>query len=91
VKKNFNDVETWGGRAAQKVELGDDWTIQPSIQGQKQLSHGSFAYDKSVGMLETALKFTPYHDDSWIQTGLVVQGNRLARPDLCRQLSATAR
>ncbi|EGD57986.1 TonB-dependent receptor [Novosphingobium nitrogenifigens DSM 19370] len=74
VKKNFNDVETWGGRAALKVELGDDWTIQPSIQGQKQLSHGSFAYDKSVGMLETALKFTPYHDDSWIQTGLVVQG-----------------
>ena len=30
VKKDFNDVETYGGRAALKVDLDDNWTVTPA-------------------------------------------------------------
>ena len=29
VKKNYNDTEVWGGRAALKVDLDDNWTTVP--------------------------------------------------------------
>lgn len=48
VKKNFNDTETAGGRAALGVTLGD-WYVEPSLIYQHQNSHGSYLYDPSVG------------------------------------------
>jgi iron complex outermembrane recepter protein len=40
VKNNYNDVETFGGRAALKVDLDDNWTVTPSIIYQHQVSNG---------------------------------------------------
>ncbi|MGA2776871.1 MAG: TonB-dependent receptor plug domain-containing protein [Steroidobacteraceae bacterium] len=49
VKNHFNDVETSGGRAALKVDIGDNWSITPTIMGQSQQVNGNFAYNPAVG------------------------------------------
>ena len=41
-----------GGRAALKIDLDDNWTITPTIMGQKTQSARLFAYDPAVGDLE---------------------------------------
>ena len=35
VKKNFNDQDVYGGRAALKVDLDDNWTATPTFMYQK--------------------------------------------------------
>src|SRR6476619_4512580 len=35
VKRNFNDVTTYGGRAALKIDLDDNWTVLPTFMYQK--------------------------------------------------------
>ncbi|MDB5445566.1 MAG: TonB-dependent receptor [Phenylobacterium sp.] len=73
-KKNFNAVDTYGGRAALKVDLDEDWTITPSIIAQDQKYKGVFGYEPSVGRLQVE-RFQPdrYHD-RWMQAALTVNG-----------------
>ena len=52
VKKNYNDTETAGGRAALKVDLSSSWTATPSVIYQDTRSHGSYGYDPKVGDLQ---------------------------------------
>ncbi len=74
VKKNFNDVETAGGRAALGIDLDSNWTVTPAIIYQNQKSHGAFLYDQKVGDLQLQ-DFTPDHGtDEWYQAMLTVQG-----------------
>ena len=73
VKKNFNDTETAGGRAALGVNAGD-WYIEPSVIYQHQNSHGSYLYDPTVGDLKVQ-DFTPeYGTDEWVQAALTIKG-----------------
>jgi iron complex outermembrane receptor protein len=44
VEKNSNYVDTAGGRAALKVNLGEHWTVTPTLMTQSQTAHGQFAY-----------------------------------------------
>ncbi len=74
VKKNYNTVETKGGRAALKVELNDSWTILPTIMGQVQQTDGDFAYNPAVGDLKVQHYFPDYVRDSWVQSALTVEG-----------------
>ena len=48
-EKNYNDVDTYGGRAALKIDLNDTWSITPMVMGQVQEANGIFAYDPGVG------------------------------------------
>jgi iron complex outermembrane receptor protein len=74
VRKNANDIETKGGRAALKLDLNDNWTILPQFMGQSTATNGNFAYNAAVGPLET-VKFLPeYTHDSWVQSALTVEG-----------------
>ena len=74
VKKDFNDVEIRGGRAALKVDLNDNWTILPQFMGQVTDTNGNFAYNPAVGPLQT-VKFLPEEThDSWVQSALTVEG-----------------
>lgn len=74
VKKNFNDTETWGGRAALGVELDDNWTVTPSIIYQSQKSHGTYLFDQTVGDLKVQ-DYTPnYGSDEWYQAALTIHG-----------------
>ncbi len=51
-KDNYNDVDTYGGRAAMRINLGDSWSITPAVMGQRQKSNGFFAYDTAAGNLQ---------------------------------------
>jgi iron complex outermembrane recepter protein len=74
VKKDYNTVETKGGRAALKVDINDSWTITPTMMGQVQQTDGDFAYNPAVGDLEVQHYFPDYVHDSWVQSALTVEG-----------------
>ena len=74
VEENFNDVETWGGRAALGIDLDENWTVTPSIIYQNQKSHGTFLFDPAVGDLQVQ-DYTPdYGNDEWYQAALTIEG-----------------
>lgn len=63
MKKDANDTEIYGGRAALKVDLDDSWTVTPSVIYQETKSHGSYAFDPSVGDLQVQRFFPEYRSD----------------------------
>ena len=73
-KHDYNTVDTYGGRGALGVEIGDNWTVTPAIMGQVQRSRGIFGYDESLGDLKVS-HFTPERArDSWVQAALTIEG-----------------
>ena len=74
VKKNFNDVTTYGGRAALKIDLDDNWTVLPQFMYQNSKTHGVFWMDQGLGDLQT-VRFQPeIAKDRFWQAALTVQG-----------------
>jgi len=74
-KKRFNDVDTYGARAALKVDLSDNWTLTPSLIGQKTDSHGNFAVDPAItGDLSTNRYYRDSITDKWWQLALTLEG-----------------
>ena len=85
VAKNYNPVDTTGGRAALKLDLGDSWSVMPALQTQKQTASGQFGYTPfgvnnanitipPSGDLNVSRFYPEYNDDSWTQATLTVQG-----------------
>ncbi|HEX8839802.1 MAG TPA: TonB-dependent receptor [Sphingomicrobium sp.] len=73
-KRNFNDQTTYGGRAALKVDLDDNWTATPTFMYQKTKTHGVFFYDPNLGDLKIdRFRKEPFNDRFW-QAALTVQG-----------------
>ncbi len=74
VKKDFNTTETFGGRAALKIDLDDTWTVTPGVIYQEQKTKGIFGYDKSVGDLKVQ-RFAPdYRRERFVQAALTIEG-----------------
>jgi len=74
VKKNFNDSTTYGGRAALKVDLDDNWTVLPTFMYQKSKTNGVFWMDQGAGDLNT-VRFQPeVTKDRFWQAALTVEG-----------------
>ena len=74
VKKDYNDTEIAGGRAALKVDLDSNWTVTPSVMYQDTRSHGSYGYDPKVGDLKVQHFFPEFRRDRFIQAGLTIEG-----------------
>ncbi|KQM22372.1 TonB-dependent receptor [Sphingomonas sp. Leaf24] len=74
VEKDYNDADLWGGRAALKIDLDDNWTVTPTILYQEQRAHGTFGYDAKVGDLEVQHFFPEYRRDRFIQAALTIEG-----------------
>jgi iron complex outermembrane receptor protein len=73
-KRDFNTADTIGGRAALKIDLNQNWTIEPTIIAQKQDNKGAFGFEPGVGDLE-AERFQPDTDhDQWMQAAMTVLG-----------------
>ena len=71
---DYNDVTTYGARAALKIDLDDRWTVTPALMGQRMLSHGTFAQESGLRDLEI-MQFNPERmKDRWIQAALTVEG-----------------
>ena len=73
-KKDYNTVDTVGGRAAFRVEAGDNWVITPTIMGQSQIVHGIFAQDPKVGDLSVTHYNPERSKDVWGQAALTIEG-----------------
>ena len=73
-KSNYNTVDTTGGRVALRFDLGDNWTISPTFQGQTDSTHGFFAYDPAMGDLQVAHFGPETSRDTWTQSALTVEG-----------------
>ena len=74
VEKDFNDAEVYGGRAALKVDLDDNWTVTPTVLYQKQTSQGVFAQDPRVGDLQVQRFYPDERSDKFIQAALTIEG-----------------
>ena len=73
-KDNYNDTDTYGFRAALKVDLNDNWTITPTVMAQDQRTNGFFAYDPVVGDLAVTHFYPEKSKDRFVQTALTIQG-----------------
>ncbi|MEO6065622.1 MAG: TonB-dependent receptor [Lysobacterales bacterium] len=71
---DYNDVDTYGLRAALKVDLNDSWSITPTLIHQNQESNGSFGFDPDVGDNDITHFYPERADDRWTQAALTVQG-----------------
>ncbi|MBX7250210.1 MAG: TonB-dependent receptor [Caulobacteraceae bacterium] len=74
VEDDYNPVDVWGGRAALRVELNDDWAITPQIMGQVTDTSGIFAYDPNVGDLEVTHFYPESSHDQFYQAALTIEG-----------------
>lgn len=74
VEDDYNDIETYGARAALRIDLDDNWTVTPTIMGQSQRSAGVFGYDPSIGDLAVTHYFPDASYDRWVQAALTVEG-----------------
>ncbi|MEO6255531.1 MAG: TonB-dependent receptor, partial [Sphingomicrobium sp.] len=74
IKKNFNTNRVYGGRAALKIDLDDNWTITPTIMHQNQKSNGVFFYDPAVGELDTQRFRKEPSKDKFTQVALTIEG-----------------
>ena len=78
VEENYNTIETIGGRAALRIEVGDNWVITPALQAQKQEGEGAWGDDLSSFTPgdNAVTHFKPeYTNDEWTQIGLTIEGS----------------
>jgi iron complex outermembrane receptor protein len=74
VEKDYNDVDVYGGRAAVKIEAGDNWVITPQVMGQVEKVGGIFAEDRTLGALKVAHYYPENSNDKWWQAAMTVEG-----------------
>jgi iron complex outermembrane receptor protein len=74
VKKNFNYQKTYGGRAALKIDLDDNWTAEPTLMYQKSYANGVFFFDPKLGDLKIDRFRHEWFKDRFWQAALTVQG-----------------
>jgi outer membrane receptor protein involved in Fe transport len=74
VEDDYNDADTYGGRAALRWDINDSWTVTPSIMGQVQETNGNFAYDRLLGPIKVSELRPDKNNDAWMQAALTVEG-----------------
>ena len=76
---DYNTMETYGARAALRVDLNDNWTVTPSFMIQNQYADGSWGDDVNdyISSGDNAVSHfkEEYTDDEWWQAGLTIEGN----------------
>lgn len=74
LREDYNPVETYGGRAALKIDLDDNWTVTPQVIYQHQLAKGGFLYDPRKGDLKVTDFLPSRNKDRWYQAALTITG-----------------
>ena len=74
VKDNFNTNKTYGGRAALKIDLDENWTVTPTILHQQSKTKGVFYMDADLDDLETQRFREEPGKDKFTQYALTVEG-----------------
>ncbi|WP_425453216.1 TonB-dependent receptor [Sphingomonas gilva] len=74
VEENFNQNEVYGGRAALKVDLDENWTVTPTVIYQEQKTGGIYGSDPLVGDLQVQRFYPDYRKERFIQAALTIEG-----------------
>ena len=81
VDDDINVRKTYGGRAALKVDLNENWTVTPTIMHQYSSTDGFYAYDPTLGDLNVQRFKDEYIKDKFTQVALTIEG-RISNFDL---------
>ena len=81
VGDDINESRVYGGRAALKIDLDDNWTVTPQVMHQNAESDGFYAFDPAVGDLDIERFREEQRKDKFTQAALTVEG-RIANFDL---------
>jgi len=74
VEDDINTRDVYGGRAALKIDLNDNWTVTPSIMHQYSSLDGFYAYDPTLGDLNVQRFREEYIKDKFTQAALTIEG-----------------
>ena len=74
VRNNINTVTNYGGRAALKIDLDDNWTVTPTIMHQYYKQDGFYAFDPSLGDLKEQRFRDEYRKQRFTQAALTLEG-----------------
>lgn len=75
VKRDINSAELYGGRAALKIDLDDNWTVTPTVMHQYAKYNGFPGFDPTVGDLQVQrFRGDEYRKDQFTQAALTVEG-----------------
>ena len=74
VRKNINEKTTYGGRAALKIDLNENWTVTPTIMHQYSKLDGFYAFDPTLGEFNVQRFRDEYARDKFTQAALTVEG-----------------
>jgi outer membrane receptor protein involved in Fe transport len=81
VEENYNTSDIVGARAALRIDLGDNWTLTPTLMYQKSEQEGSWGDDvndfipEAAGENKVAHFRDEYFNDEWYQAGLTIEGS----------------
>jgi iron complex outermembrane recepter protein len=78
---DYNDVDTYGARAALRIDLNESWSVTPALMLQRQEANGTFGFDPAVRDLGVRHMYPEKSEDQWTQAALTVEG-RIANLDL---------
>lgn len=59
---------------ALRIDLDDNWTLLPTLMGQKTEADGQFAYEPNAGYMKATTYYPSFSEDEWYQAALTVQG-----------------
>jgi outer membrane receptor protein involved in Fe transport len=75
LENNINDETIYGGRAALKIDLDEDWTVTPTIMHQYYKQHGFYAFDPTQGDLNVQrFRGDEFRSDKFTQAALTIEG-----------------
>lgn len=74
VEDDINERETYGGRAALKIDLNENWTVTPSVMHQYSSIDGFYAFDPTLGDLNVQRFKDDYIKDQFTQVALTIEG-----------------
>lgn len=78
VEKNYNTSDTYGARAALRINLNESWAITPQLMYQKQNQDGAPGDDMNDVLASgdhAVAHFRPeFVNDEWWQAGLTIEG-----------------
>jgi outer membrane receptor protein involved in Fe transport len=74
VDNNINEREVYGGRAALKIDLNENWTVTPTIMHQYSSLDGFYAFDPTLGEFNVQRFRDEYSKDEFTQVALTIQG-----------------
>ena len=74
VEKDYNQTDIYGGRAALKIDLDDNWTVSPTFLYQEQRNNGTYGTDPRLGDLQVQHFYPELRRDKFYQAALTIQG-----------------